>query len=387
LPEGLWELELTEWQPSSYASAQTWSSNEVLVTRLDSKPTLSLPDHTEVPPAPLNVVATAALRDTSQGSQWEIQVTWAPAPSTFVRGYRVYCSAGGQNRVIGEYGRNATGCQFWAFAVGVQHTVTVTAVSNTGKESSGTSATVTPGSSLPSISAMPVIYYRTKIPFSFGASAVPVYCGIRCDLSWSASGADYCELFVNGALVVRTPGSGFACSLVDGLYETSGMPSYGIAVNSGDSITIRACKKDGTCSELTRTVPSPTEKWFISWPNGTYGLPIGDGTGLLRPVENVAGTFSLPSNYDSFFALLGWAGISGGNVQSPGFKRVAYKVFSVDTTQNVSWTPSTSGTWIFLLDAAAAKGSYVTNVSTTSNSFQATLQGGYSMRVLALEVA
>lgn len=392
-----YELELREWQFWSRADAQALSSNDVVVDRYDSKPALSLPDHTEVPPPPGSVSATATERQTSQGTQYEIAVTWSPSPSTFIRGYRVYCSvSGGQDRLIGEYGRNATGCQFWAFQVRAQHTITVTAISITGKESSGVSASVTPGTGALAVTSLSASWVRKEMGIK-GAAFDKWYTGGVLTLSWSVTGsASQIVVELGGQVVARLAGTTRSLEVArgfsDGMYAGSGFGGGGDSTprvqahfDQGMSITVTAIASDGRTASASASVPGPASTSKLFSP-GAYEPLIGDGGTYYRPAQYVAGNVpSAPSGADDWVAILNWQRDGTGWPNNPRWKRIARKETYFFNAGQFNWNIG-SGEWTFLLDAATAKNPNVTVYSQSSSQLVLNVPANTGVRVIAIEL-
>lgn len=396
MPDFTYELELREWQPWSRADAQVFSTNDIIVQRYDSKPSLSLPDHSEVPPPPSNLQVQANERQTSQGSQYEISVSWAPSPSTFVRGYRVYCSIGGiQSRLIGEYGRNANGCQFWAFAVGVQHIVTVTAVSNIGKESTGISASVTPGTSALAVTNLSASWIRKQMGIKGGAID-KWYTGGILTLSWSVTGqASQIIVEIADQVVARLAGSArsleVARGFVDGMWAVSGFGTGGDPTtrvqahfDQGATVRVTAIAADGRNASASATIPAPSSTNSLFHPFANEPL-IGDGS-FYRPAQMVAGYIGSAPTADSWSAILCWERDQYGNPATPRWRRIALRMMVFSGPGSDTWTPGGGANWMFFMDPFSSKSPTVQVSVLSQTSITISVTQACGVRLMAIEV-
>lgn len=396
LADFTYELELREWQFWSRADAQVMSTNDVVVSRIDSKPSLALPDHSEVPPPPSGVAVQAIERNTSQGSQYEISVTWSPSPSTFIRGYRVYCVVGGiDQRFIGEYGRNANGCQFWAFAVGVSHQVRVTAVSNTGKESAPASASVTPGQGTLAVTNLSASWTRKEMGIKV-SNLDKWYTGGILHLQWSVTGtASQIVVSVGGQVVARLGGDArsleVARGFADGMWSVSGFgeggdqtPRVQAHFDQGMAVAVTAIAADGRSATASTSVPAPSSSATLFSPAANEPL-IGNGA-YFQSAHYVAGGIPAAPSAGDWHALLSWQRNSQGAPISPRWLQIAYSVVTFFNAGTWTWNPGT-GQWIFILDAESAKDPAITIYSISSTSITLQNSGGQrTARVVGIRI-
>lgn len=281
------QLELRELSPNSCASATVTSTGTLVVNRVSTKSSTTLPDATADPPAPTNLSLVVQSDVVAGATRYKILATWTKSSSGFVRGYRVTVVADATTRTILDGSRMAESAVIDVIEPRIAHTVSVAAVSTNGATSTALSGSTTPGSAAPSLSLSLYAEGHSLAPWQTkGGTSYKAAVLYTIDISLSSSDlVERIEVLQNGHVLGAVEKTCTRFAIGNGRYWTindypmSANPTFwGISANGGDTITARAVLTDG------RIVDSAG----LSLSASTYASYISSATAYARDLLAVA---------------------------------------------------------------------------------------------------